>query len=58
MKLLTINEVAEKLRLKKSTIYKMVFNRKIPFLKFSGRVFFDEDEVENWVKDSTIRPVK
>lgn len=58
MKLMTIQEVAELLRISKSTIYKMVMDRRIPFIKASGRLLFDEVEIRDWVKASQIPTCK
>jgi excisionase family DNA binding protein len=53
-KFLTIEEVAEILRLKISTIYKLTARRAIPFIRLSegtkGRILFDPVELEAWLQ--------
>jgi excisionase family DNA binding protein len=53
-KYLTIEEVADLLRLKVSTIYKMTSRRSIPFIRLSegtkGKILFDPAELEAWLQ--------
>jgi excisionase family DNA binding protein len=53
-KFLTIEEVAELLRLKLSTVYKLTARRAIPFLRLSdgtkGKILFDPAELEAWLQ--------
>ena len=52
MKILTIEEVAELLKVKKSTLYSWVSAKRIPSFKLHGLVRFDKDEIEGWVRKS------
>ena len=55
--LLTIEEVAEFLGYKKSTIYKLTHERKIPFHKPAHggrRIFFKRDEIKQWIQANRI----
>jgi excisionase family DNA binding protein len=45
---LTTDELAEMLRIKKSTIYDMVSNRRIPFRKAGHRTIFLLSEIMEW----------
>jgi excisionase family DNA binding protein len=53
-KFLTIEEVAELLRLKLSTVYKMTARRAIPFIRLSdgtkGKILFDPVELQSWLE--------
>ena len=49
-RLLTLPEVAEILKLSRASIYRLVRERKIPFHKSGGRLYFFEDEVRSWIK--------
>jgi len=53
-KYLTIEEVAEILRLKLSTVYKLTARRAIPFVRLSegtkGRILFDPADLEAWLQ--------
>ena len=50
--LLTPEQLAEFLQLKKSTIYYLTKQKKIPHLKIGRAVRFDAAEIEAWVKSS------
>lgn len=54
MKILTIEEVAELLKVKKSTLYSWVSEGRIPSFKLHGLVCFDKEEIEGWVRQSRI----
>ncbi len=51
-RLLTVQEVADFLRLKRQTIYVMVMRRQIPHLKLStGVLRFDPDEIRKFLEE-------
>ena len=60
-KFLTIEEVAELLRLKLSTVYKLTARRAIPFIRLSegtkGKLLFDPVELEAWLQSKKKRTV-
>jgi len=49
--LMTVEELAEYLRVKTSTVYDWAKNGKIPAAKIGRLWRFDRGEVENWVKN-------
>ncbi len=51
MKLLTVKEVSEILRVKTSTIYQWAETEEIPCFKLNGCLRFSEDEILAWIKD-------
>ena len=53
-KLLSIQEAADLLGLKKPTLYKKVMCRTIPFIKLGGRVLFKESMLDEWVNNHAI----
>ena len=55
--LLTVEEVAKRLGLKKSTIYKYTSARKIPFVKLASSVRIKESDLERWVDEQRIVPI-
>jgi len=57
-KLLKIDEAAEKLGLKKSTLYKYTSAKKVPYVKIGARVLFPEDCLNRWVNACMVEPVK
>ena len=49
-KLITVTEVAEYLRVKRSTVYEWAKEGKIPAAKVGRLWRFDREEIEAWVK--------
>ena len=54
--LMTATEVAEYLRMGRSTIYKMVGTGEIPYHRKRGRIIFIGEEIVQWVKSDTNQP--
>lgn len=55
--LLTVEEVAKRLGLKKSTIYKYTSSKRIPFIKLAASVRVKESDLEDWVNAQRIKPI-
>lgn len=56
-KLLTVAQVAEILNVKESTLYKWTHNRKIHFVKLSGRILrFRQSDLERWIESKQSAP--
>ena len=51
-RLRTVDEAAEFLQLAKSTIYRLVSDRSIPFKKMGKRLYFLESQLFEWVRNS------
>ncbi len=49
MKLMNAGELARYLRLSKSSIYKKVMRREIPFIKATGSLLFNQEEIDLWL---------
>jgi excisionase family DNA binding protein len=49
--LLTIEDLSEKLKVSKSTVYRWVQYDFIPHIKLGGSVRFDEKSVWKWLRD-------
>jgi len=56
--LMSIDEAAEFLGLKKSTLYKYISARKMPFLKVGSRVLFSREKLEEWISSHIIEPIQ
>ncbi len=55
MRLLTYNEVSERLGIELPTLYSMVSQNRIPHIRFSSRmVRFDEHKLAKWVADHQV----
>jgi excisionase family DNA binding protein len=50
--LITVEQCASLLNLKRSTIYRMTSEDRIPHFKKGGRVYFSKEAVLIWLKDS------
>jgi len=57
-KLLTVDEVAKVLSVKKSTVYQWVHLRLIPHIKVGRFVRFKEEDIERWLKERKVKPVR
>ena len=55
--LMSIEEAAEYLGLKVSTIYKYTSSRKLPFIKIGSRVLFSREILEDFIRAHIIEPV-
>ena len=57
MKLLTVKDLSEIIKVKESTLYSWASKGSIPSHKLNGLLRFDLEEIENWVKKSKVVPV-
>ena len=55
--LINVQEVAQRLNMAVTTIYKMVSQRRIPFVKIGGALKFDLPALEKWLKEQTVLPM-
>lgn len=55
-RLLTAEEVAQILRVPRSTIYELARNRRIPFVKVGRRTLFERESLLDWIAAHTIQP--
>ena len=54
--LMTAQEVAELLRVPRSTVYELARNRRIPFLKVGRRTLFAQQTLLDWISAQTVQP--
>ncbi|DAA99643.1 TPA: hypothetical protein CPT96_08050 [Candidatus Gastranaerophilales bacterium HUM_10] len=54
MKLITIDELSTILQTSKSTIYRWVHKRAIPFVKLGGKLLFSQDEIQEYIKKNSV----
>ena len=55
-RLLTAGEVAEMLRVPRSTVYELARSRRIPFLKVGRRTLFEPEVLTEWIRQQTVTP--
>jgi excisionase family DNA binding protein len=55
-RLMTAQEVAELLRVPRSTVYELARNRRIPFVKVGRRTLFVQQALLEWIAAQTVRP--
>lgn len=53
--LLTAAEVADQLKVKEDTVYHWASKRKIPFVKVGRSLRFDQNKIDNWVNQRSVR---
>ena len=56
-KLVSVKEAALYIGLSSHTIYAMVSQRRIPFVKVGRLVKFDLDLLDRWIKQNTVMPM-
>jgi len=56
-KLLSIEEAAQYTGLSMHTLYKMVSQRRIPYVKLGSRLMFDIGLLDGWLKQNTVMPM-
>jgi excisionase family DNA binding protein len=56
-KLLTVKDVSEYTGLAPDTIYKVVSQRRIPFIKVGRLVKFNQGTLDAWLKQHTVIPM-
>ncbi len=54
--MLTLPEVAELLSISKTTLYRLIYGRKIKCYKISGLLRFKQEDVEDYINRSSIEP--
>ena len=54
MELLTVKELGEYLKLKKSTIYDKVKEKTIPYYQIDSSVRFEKSEIDKWIKSKSV----
>lgn len=57
IKLLSINDLAKFFNISKSTAYRIVESRKMPFYKISGALRFAEKDILKYLEDHKIEPI-
>lgn len=56
-RLLSIDETSEYLGLAPTTLYKMVGQRRIPFVKVGRLLRFDSRLIDDWLEEHTVMPM-
>jgi excisionase family DNA binding protein len=51
MKLLTVKEAADLLKVKPQWVYRMLRSDGLPFLRLGRQIRIDEDSLENWLAE-------
>jgi excisionase family DNA binding protein len=55
-RLMTAQEVADMLRVPRSTVYELARSRRIPFVKVGRRTLFVQHTLLEWIAAQTVRP--
>ena len=57
-RLLTIQEASERTGLSVHTLYKMVSQCRVPYVKLGGALRFDLELLNQWIEQSTVMPLR
>lgn len=57
IKLYTPNELGKLLNISKTTVYRLIDSRKIPFYKIKGSIRFAENDVVKYLEENRIEPI-
>jgi excisionase family DNA binding protein len=57
MRLLNIQEVAQYTGLSVHTLYTMVSQRRIPYVKMGRLTKFDQQAIDDWIAKNTVMPM-
>ena len=57
-RLLNIEQVGQYLDLSVHTIYRMVSQRRIPFVKMGRLTKFDRQEIDRWISQRSVKPLR
>lgn len=58
LKLITVKELTEIIRLKKSSVYSLVYKRSLPYVKIGAKTLFKISDVEKFIEDNTHKSLK
>ncbi|GAA0472747.1 helix-turn-helix domain-containing protein [Alkalibacillus silvisoli] len=50
--LLTVKELESKLKMSRSTIYRLRKNEGMPYYEIGGKILFDLEDVTKWLKEN------
>ena len=53
LKLITVKELSDIIRLKKSSIYSLVYRKAIPYVKIGSKTLFKLSDIEKFIEDNT-----
>lgn len=53
LKLITVKELTEIIRLKKSSIYSLVYKRAIPYVKINSKTLFRLNDIAKFIENNT-----
>jgi excisionase family DNA binding protein len=56
--LLTVHEVAQTLRVSKTSVYRLVERRLVPFYRLPGSLRFTEDDVQAFLRRSRVESME
>ena len=58
IKMITPIELASSLHISRTSVYRLIDQRKIPFYKIKGSIRFKQDDVMNYLENSRIEPIQ
>lgn len=58
LRLLSLNDLIKIFKVSKTTAYRIVYCRKIPFYKINGCIRFTEKDVIKYLEDNKVEPIQ
>ena len=56
--ILTVTDVSAKLGITKGGVYNLTHERQIPYFKRGGRIYFDAEEIDAWIRADRRKTIK
>ena len=56
--ILTVEDVCQKLGLKKGSVYNLTHRQQIPYYKRGQRIYFDRNEIDEWIRSDRRKTIK
>jgi len=54
--LLTAPQVSKIFQIHLQSLYRLIYQKRIPFIRVSGMIRFDSDDLEKWVQEGKVDP--
>jgi len=55
---LTVDDISQTLSISKGTVYNMTSDQMIPHFKRGGRLYFDKEEIDAWIRNDRRKTIK
>jgi len=56
-RLINADEASQMIDVRRDTLYRWVSQRRIPYVKVGRSTKFDVEQIEEWIKERTVKPI-